>query len=98
MRTMTWALALRPFSSPIEAVSEIAIEISQSVSSRAYVASIPEKFSRAEIKSLRIRPMRSTSVTMPVEMNVAQTLTASAANSGDESAANAGVKAELIWA
>lgn len=40
--------------------------------------------------------MRSTFVTIPVEMNAAQTRTASAASIGDESVANAGVKAELI--
>lgn len=42
--------------------------------------------------------MRSTSVTMPVAMNVAHTLMASAASSGDESAAKAGVSAEPICA
>jgi hypothetical protein len=42
--------------------------------------------------------MRSTSVTMPVAMNVAQTLIASAASSGEESAAKAGVSAEPICA
>jgi hypothetical protein len=42
--------------------------------------------------------MRSTSVTMPVAMKVAQTLIASAASSGDESAAKAGVSAEPICA
>ena len=57
-----------------------------------------EKFSRAETRSLSILPIRSTSVTIPVAINVAQTLTASAANSGEESAAKAGVRAEPIWA
>ena len=38
------------------------------------------------------------SVTNPIEMNVAQTLTAAEAKSGDESALKAGVNAELIWA
>jgi hypothetical protein len=42
--------------------------------------------------------MRSTSVTMPVAINVAQTLIASAASSGEESAAKAGVSAEPICA
>jgi len=42
--------------------------------------------------------MRSMSVTMPVAMKVAHTFTASAANSGEESAANAGVNAEPICA
>lgn len=60
------------------------------------VADLLEKFSSAEMRSLRIRPMRSTSVTMPVAMNVAHTLIASDASSGDESAANAGVSAEPI--
>jgi hypothetical protein len=55
-----------------------------------------EKFSRAVTRSLRIRPIRSTSVTMPVAMNTPQTFTASDASSGDESAAKAGVNAELI--
>src|SRR5690242_14078620 len=50
-----------------------------------------EKFSSAAMRSLRIRPIRSTSVTIPVAMKVAHTLMASAASSGDESAANAGV-------
>lgn len=54
------------------------------------------ELSNAVIKSLRIRPMRSTSVTSPVEMKVAHTSTAAEARSGDESAANAGVRAELI--
>lgn len=38
------------------------------------------------------------SVTRPVEMKVAQTLTAVEASLGDDSELNAGVKAELIWA
>ena len=45
-----------------------------------------------------MRPMRSMSVTIPVAMKVAHTLTASAASSGEESAANAGVRAEPICA
>lgn len=45
-----------------------------------------------------MRPIRSTSVTIPVATNVAQTLIASAASSGDESAAKAGVSAEPICA
>ncbi|KAI6772043.1 hypothetical protein HG530_003001 [Fusarium avenaceum] len=49
-----------------------------------------EKFSSALTRVLRILPMRSTSVTIPIEMKLAQTLTASEASSGDESAANAG--------
>jgi len=40
--------------------------------------------------------MRSTSVTKPVAMKVAHTFTAAEANSGDESAPKAGVRAELI--
>ncbi len=40
--------------------------------------------------------MRSISVTIPVATNVAQTLTAADASSGDESALKAGVNAELI--
>jgi putative effector of murein hydrolase len=55
-----------------------------------------EKFSSAEIRSFRIRPILSTSVTMPVAMNVAHTFTASAASSGEESAAKAGVSADPI--
>ena len=43
-----------------------------------------------------ILPIRSTSVTMPVAIKVAQTLIASDANSGEESVAKAGVRAELI--
>jgi hypothetical protein len=42
--------------------------------------------------------MRSTSVTIPVAINVAHTLMASAASSGEESAAKAGVSAEPICA
>ena len=42
--------------------------------------------------------MRSTSVTRPVAMKVAQTSTAAEARSGDESAPKAGVNAELTWA
>ena len=42
--------------------------------------------------------MRSISLTMPIEMKLAHTLTASEASSGEESAAKAGVKAELICA
>jgi hypothetical protein len=57
-----------------------------------------EKFSSAETSSLRIRPIRSISVTIPVAINVAHTFTASAASSGDESAAKAGVSADPIWA
>ena len=56
----------------------------------------PEKFSSAETRSLRILPMRSTSVTIPVAIKAAHTLTASDANSGDDSAVKAGVRAELI--
>lgn len=56
----------------------------------------PVKFSRAVTRNLRIRPMRSTSVTKPVAMKVAHTFTAAEANSGDESAPKAGVRAELI--
>ena len=48
--------------------------------------------------SLKMRPIRSTLVTMPVATKVAQTLIASEASSGEESAANAGVRAELICA
>jgi hypothetical protein len=55
-----------------------------------------EKFSRADTRSFKIRPMRSTSVTIPVAINTAHTFTASEANSGDESAAKAGVSAEPI--
>ena len=50
----------------------------------------------AVANNLGILPIRSTSVIMPVAINVAQTLMASAANSGEESAAKAGVRAELI--
>lgn len=50
----------------------------------------------ADASSLGILPIRSTSVTMPVAIKVAQTLMASAANSGELSAAKAGVRAELI--
>ncbi len=56
------------------------------------------KLSRAATKSFNILPMRSTSVTSPVAMKVAQTFTAAEARSGEESALNAGVSAELICA
>jgi hypothetical protein len=59
---------------------------------------VPEKFSSADTKSFKIRPIRSMSVTIPVAMKVAHTLTASAANSGEESAAKAGVSADPICA
>lgn len=59
---------------------------------------MPEKFSNADTKSFNIRPIRSMSVTIPVAIKVAQTFTASAASSGEESAANAGVSAEPICA
>lgn len=55
-----------------------------------------EKFSSPSTRSLRILPIRSTLVTIPVAMKVADTLIASDANSGDESAAKAGVRAEPI--
>ena len=56
------------------------------------------KLSKAATRNFNILPMRSTSVTKPVAMNVAQTLTAAEASSGEESAPNAGVRAELICA
>lgn len=43
-------------------------------------------------------PICSTSPMIPLDINSAQTLIASAAISGDESTANAGVNAEPIWA
>ena len=58
----------------------------------------PANVSRAATRIFKMRPIRSMSVTMPVDTNVAQTLIASAASSGDESTAKAGVNAELIWA
>ena len=61
-----------------------------------FIDDSPVKVSNAVIRSLRIRPMRSISVTSPADMNVAQTSTAADAKSGDESAAKAGVRAELI--
>ena len=62
------------------------------------MAFLPLKLSKAPTSSFNILPIRSTSVTMPVAMNVAQTFTAAEASSGDESALKAGVSAELIWA
>jgi hypothetical protein len=59
---------------------------------------MPEKFSSADTKSFNILPIRSMSVTIPVAIKVAQTFTASAANSGEESAAKAGVNADPICA
>ena len=56
------------------------------------------KLASAETKSLSILPIRSISVTSPVAINVAQTSIAAEASSGDESAPNAGVNAELICA
>lgn len=56
------------------------------------------KLSKAATRNFNILPIRSTSVTRPVAINVAQTFTAAEANSGDESAPNAGVRAELICA
>ena len=57
---------------------------------------LPVKRASAETSSFKILPIRSTSVTKPVDMKVAQTLIAADASSGVESAPNAGVKAELI--
>lgn len=54
------------------------------------------KFSRPSTRSLKIRPILSTFVTIPVAMNVAETFIASVASSADESAANAGVRADPI--
>lgn len=54
------------------------------------------RLSNDETKSFKILPIRSMSVTNPIEMNVAQTLTAAEARSGEESAPKAGVNAELI--
>lgn len=62
------------------------------------MAFVPEKFSSADTRSFKIRPIRSISVTIPVAMKVAQTVTASAASSGEESAAKAGVNADPICA
>ena len=56
------------------------------------------KFSKPVTSNLKMRPIRSTCVTMPVATNVAPTLTASEASSGEESAAKAGVKADPICA
>ena len=59
---------------------------------------LPVKLIKEDTSSFRILPIRSTSVTSPAEMNVAHTLIATEASSGDESAPNAGVNAELICA
>ena len=59
---------------------------------------VPVKLAKAETMSFNIRPIRSISLTNPVAMNVAQTLMAADASSGDESAPKAGVRAEPIWA
>ena len=56
---------------------------------------LPVKLSNAVTRSFKILPIRSTSVTRPAAMKVAQTSTAAAARLGDESAPNAGVSAEL---
>ena len=56
------------------------------------------QFSKPVTSSLKMRPILSTWVTMPVATNVAQTLIAIAASSGDESAAKAGVNADPICA
>lgn len=53
-------------------------------------------FVRPATRILSRRPIYSMSLTMLLEMNSAQMLMASAAISGEESAANAGVKAEAI--
>lgn len=58
----------------------------------------PEMLSSPVTSSLKIRPIRSTLVTIPVATKVAQTLIASDASSGEESCAKAGVRAELICA
>lgn len=56
------------------------------------------KLCSAETSNFSMRPIRSTSVTKPAAINVPHTLTASEANSAEESAAKAGVSAELICA
>ena len=56
---------------------------------------LPVKLSNAVTNNFKILPMRSTSVTRPVAMNVAQTSIAAEARLGDESAPKAGVNAEL---
>jgi hypothetical protein len=92
--TMTMALALSPRNSPMDAVSELA----RNVSHDREVDRVPEKDSKEDDKRLNILVICLTSVTIPAETNVAQTLKAAAANSGDESAPNAGLRAELICA
>ena len=57
---------------------------------------VPVKLARADTMSFSIRPIRSTSLTNPVAMKVAQTLMAADASSGDESVPKAGVRAEPI--
>lgn len=96
--TMTAAFELSPLKSPMAAVSVAPIRSQSILWGGPRHCNLLEKFSSAEIRSLSIRPIRSTSVTIPVAMKVAHTLIASAASSGDESAANAGVSAEPICA
>lgn len=95
--TMTSAPELRFLRSPIAPVSESSVQILV-LEENGHSRNILEKSSSADTRSRSIRPMRSASVTMPVEMNVAHTLIASAARAGDESEAKAGVRAELICA
>jgi hypothetical protein len=74
--TMTKALELSPFRSPMAALSDSANQWSVNNSTRRVADHLLEKFSNAETSNFRILPIRSTSVTMPVAMKVAQTLTA----------------------
>ena len=94
---MVCAFALRTFKSPIEVVADLSVEDELPISSRGRLY-IPETFSSPVTSSLKMRPILSTLVTIPVATNVAQTLIASDASSGDESGAKAGVRAELICA
>ena len=91
---MTMAFALSPRNSPMDALSGLTAMVSGTLQ----IVDVPEKDSKEDDKRLSIRAICLTSVTMPADTNVAQTFKAAAASSGDESAPNAGLRAELICA
>lgn len=95
---MTRALELSPLRSPISVVLGFSRNCQRYYEACYKRENILAKFSKPTTRGLKILPILSTFVTIPVETNVAQTLIASEASSGDESAAKAGVRAEPICA
>ncbi len=94
---MVWAFELRTFRSPMEVFGDASVDNDPSDRSNGRLGEL-EMLSNPVTSSLKMRPIRSTLVTIPVATKVAHTLIASDASSGEESGANAGVRAELICA